>query len=70
MPTFRQASSTDEVLTAQRENKKAVERQLNGFIAELCSYACNVRTTVTGRFLVVNNESAVFVFFLGREKEK
>ena len=29
-----------------------------------------MRTTVTGRFLVVNNESAVFVFFLGREKGK
>ena len=28
-----------------------------------------MRTTVAGRFLVVNNESAVFVFF-GREKEK
>ncbi|WP_165072104.1 helix-turn-helix domain-containing protein [Desulfovibrio sp. ZJ200] len=28
-----------------------------------------MRTTIAGRFLVVNNESAVFVFFLGKEKK-
>ena len=60
--------SIEEITPSPKKTKsrRAVTQRLH---AELSSYARNVRTTVTVRFLVVNNESAVFVFFrAGRKK--
>lgn len=59
-----------EEIASSPEKQKSRRAATQRLLAELCSYARNVRTTVTVRFLVVNNESAVFVFFRAGRKKK
>ena len=76
MPTFwtvRQLASRGhsiEEITPSPKKQKSRRAVTQRLLAELSSYARNVRTTVTVRFLVVNNESAVFVFFRAGRKKK
>lgn len=65
-PNYRHHASKRQAQEKQKSRRAVTQR----LCAELCSYTRNVRTIVTARFPVVNNESAVFVFFAGREKEK